>query len=95
MSEALSEATTDDNVSLYQLKWVEWKGGFYPIVTQNENGPCPLLTLCNILILNGQMKITPGETVASSSHLMHLLGQCLIDSEPEVFSQHHPPTSLL
>ena len=34
-SETLPPASsTGDDVSLYQLKWVEWKGGFVPVVTQ-------------------------------------------------------------
>ncbi len=92
MSEALSAATSEDQVSLYQLKWVEWQGGYTPIVTQNENGPCPLLAICNILLLTSRIKIDPGETVISSSNLMHLLGQCLIDSEPEVNTHMHTRT---
>lgn len=92
MSEALSSATEEDQVSLYQLKWVEWNGGFMPVVTQNENGPCPLLAICNILLLTRRIKIASGETVISSSNLMHLLGQCLIDSEPEVCTYIHTHT---
>ena len=30
----LSKVDTDDDTSLYQLKWVEWKGGFAPVITQ-------------------------------------------------------------
>ena len=28
------ETTPSDDVSLYQLKWIEWKSDFVPIVTQ-------------------------------------------------------------
>lgn len=49
---------------------------------QNENGPCPLLALCNVLILSGRMKIPPGETLITSTHLLDLLGACLIESHP-------------
>ena len=35
VSESLPTASaTGDDVSLYQLKWVEWKGGYAPIITQ-------------------------------------------------------------
>ena len=35
VSRAIPETSSaEDDVSLYQLKWVEWKGGFFPIVTQ-------------------------------------------------------------
>ena len=49
---------------------------------QNENGPCPLLALCNVLLLNGRIKISAGETIVTSSHLTDLLGACLIESHP-------------
>lgn len=49
---------------------------------QNENGPCPLLALCNVLILSGRMKIPPGETIVTSTHLLDLLGACLIELHP-------------
>lgn len=71
------------SVSGYHLlKWVPWNDGFVPIITQNENGPCPLLALCNILILKKTMKLTPGETVVTSQQLMDLLGSCLLHSRP-------------
>lgn len=34
------------------------------IVLQNENGPCPLLALCNALLLRGDATITPKEGVS-------------------------------
>ena len=51
---------------------------------QNENGPCPLLALCNVLILSGKMKIPPGETIVSSTFLLDLLGACILENDPEV-----------
>lgn len=52
------------------------------IYTQNENGPCPLLALCNVLLLTGRIKIPPGETVVTGAHLIDLLGACLIECHP-------------
>ena len=46
---------------------------------QNENGPCPLLALCNVLILRGAIKITPGNTDVSSTYLLDLLGTHLLE----------------
>ena len=40
------------------------------------------MALCNVLILNGQMKIPPGETLVTSTHLLDLLGASLIESHP-------------
>lgn len=35
----------------YCVKWISWKGERTPVVTQSENGPCPLLAIINILLL--------------------------------------------
>lgn len=35
----------------YFVKWINWKGERTPIITQSENGPCPLLAIMNILFL--------------------------------------------
>lgn len=37
--------------SVYHIKWIQWKGENTPIITQNENGPCPLLAILNVLLL--------------------------------------------
>lgn len=36
VSGALSagDSVSEDDMSLYQLKWVEWKGEFAPVITQ-------------------------------------------------------------
>ncbi len=51
-------------------------------VTQNENGPCPMIALANVLLLSGKIKIQLGETLVSSSHLMDMLGSCLFEHSP-------------
>ncbi|NXK00246.1 MINY1 hydrolase, partial [Corythaixoides concolor] len=35
----------------YCVKWITWKGERTPVITQSENGPCPLLAIMNILLL--------------------------------------------
>lgn len=37
--------------SVYHIKWIQWKQENTPIITQNENGPCPLLAILNVLLL--------------------------------------------
>ncbi|CAI8009348.1 Ubiquitin carboxyl-terminal hydrolase MINDY-1 [Geodia barretti] len=81
------ETTPADSTSIYQLKWVEWKGGFVPVITQNENGPCPLLALCNVLLLTDRMKLVAGETVVTSTALMDLLGTAIIENMPQDLSE--------
>ena len=51
------------------------------IVTQNRNGPCSLIALCNIMVLRGDIQILPqGRTSASYEHLASLVGDYLVNS---------------
>lgn len=43
--------------SVYHLKWVRWKEENTPVVTQNENGPCPLLAIMNVLLLAWKVRV--------------------------------------
>lgn len=42
--------------SVYHIKWIQWKEENTPIITQNENGPCPLLAILNVLLLAWKRK---------------------------------------
>ena len=37
----------------FRLKDLSWRGGRVRVLCQNENGPCPLLAIANLLILSG------------------------------------------
>lgn len=41
----------------YKIKSIQYKGKNIPIVLQNENGPCPLIGICNVLVLRGDIVI--------------------------------------
>ncbi|XP_010002798.1 PREDICTED: protein FAM63A, partial [Chaetura pelagica] len=47
----------------YCVKWISWKGERSPVVMQSQNGPCPLLAIINILLLqwniNDSMTVLP------------------------------------
>eukprot|EP00922_Rhytidocystis_sp_ex-Travisia-forbesii_P039359 GHVS01058533.1.p2 GENE.GHVS01058533.1~~GHVS01058533.1.p2 ORF type:complete len:746 (-),score=95.53 GHVS01058533.1:2960-5197(-) len=77
----------------YHTKEIEFFGRPTRILLQNENGPCPLLSLCNILLLRNQLKLPLrllpatcssdlSETchVVLSSSLLNALGDALIES---------------
>jgi hypothetical protein len=55
----------------------------YPL-TDNariENGPCPLLAICNILILRGELIILPSDRpTVTAEHLIALLGDKLLET---------------
>lgn len=70
--------------SVYHIKWVSFKGPKVPIVTQNENGPCPLLAVMNVLLLQGRVKFPAMMEMVTSGQLMEYLADCVLESAPEV-----------
>ena len=48
------ESATGDDVSIYQLKWVEWGGDFSPIVVQ----VCMFHSTCCTCVLGGAVSCT-------------------------------------
>jgi len=42
----------DDDDNTYHIKWIDWFDEKIPIITQNKNGPCPLLAIFNVLLLS-------------------------------------------
>lgn len=50
-----------------------------PILVQNENGPCPLLALCNILLLRRQIRIPAGRDSIAHNDLVGLLGDAILN----------------
>ncbi|KAJ3116223.1 Ubiquitin carboxyl-terminal hydrolase MINDY-1 [Phlyctochytrium bullatum] len=82
---AAPTAAADGPAKEYSLKAIDWKlpGSADPvrkvnIIMQNENGPCPLLALCNVLLLRGDIKISVDRTTVTYEHLVHLIGDYLI-----------------
>ncbi|CAL1715859.1 unnamed protein product [Somion occarium] len=55
------------------------------IITQNFNGPCSLIAICNILLLRGDIEILPPERkTVSYEMLSQLVGEYLLTSCPDV-----------
>lgn len=71
----------------YSLKWIKWKGSKTPIITQNENGPCPLIAIMNVLILKGKLKLPAMVEIVTASQLMEYLGDFLLNSVPSNMSE--------
>lgn len=40
----------------YFVKWITWKEKKTAIITQSENGPCPLIAIMNILLLRWKVR---------------------------------------
>lgn len=57
----------------YCVKWITWKGERTPIITQSENGPCPLLAIMNILFLQWKVSRMVGTGSRGSGHWVPFL----------------------
>ncbi|KAF9928897.1 hypothetical protein FBU30_002039 [Linnemannia zychae] len=84
-----SPSREPESVNQYVLKPIDWidpSTGVerrIKIITQNENGPCPLLALCNTLILQGKVSIRPYDRpTIGYDHLLELLADYLLNEEP-------------
>ncbi|KAG8212813.1 hypothetical protein J3R82DRAFT_11106 [Butyriboletus roseoflavus] len=55
------------------------------IITQNFNGPCSFIAICNILILRGHIEILPHDrTTVSYEFLSQLVGEYLLTNCPDI-----------
>ncbi|XP_074665545.1 ubiquitin carboxyl-terminal hydrolase MINDY-1 [Strix aluco] len=74
--------TREAEADFYCVKWISWKGERTPVITQSENGPCPLLAIMNILFLQWKVKLPPQKEVISAEELMAHLGDCILSTQP-------------
>ncbi|MGH0163972.1 UNVERIFIED_CONTAM: hypothetical protein FKN15_046192 [Acipenser sinensis] len=73
--------------SIYHIKWIQWKEENTPIITQNENGPCPLLAIMNVLLLAWKVKMPPMMEMITAEQLMEYLGDYILDAKPKEISE--------
>ena len=50
----------DEGEPGYNVKYITYLGRRTPIVLQDENGPCPLIAIANVLLLRGQVSLPAG-----------------------------------
>jgi len=85
--EESTDIDKDEDLSVYQIKWAKFHSSeALAIVTQNENGPCPLLAIVNVLLLRGKLKIASGTAMITYSQLMALLWDCILTQTPQHIS---------
>ncbi|XP_072046036.1 ubiquitin carboxyl-terminal hydrolase MINDY-2-like [Amphiura filiformis] len=82
---ATSSSTQSDksSVQAYHVKWIKWHDQTAPIITQNENGPCPLIAIMNVLLLRGTVTIPQMVEIVSADQLVQYLGDWLLEKMPE------------
>ncbi|XP_028762771.1 ubiquitin carboxyl-terminal hydrolase MINDY-1 [Neltuma alba] len=69
---------------MHKTKTIQFLGRTTPIVLQNENGPCPLLAICNVLLLRNHLNLSPDVAEVSQEKLLSLVAERLIDSNSNV-----------
>ncbi|XP_059164547.1 ubiquitin carboxyl-terminal hydrolase MINDY-1-like isoform X2 [Physella acuta] len=82
-----ASASNSDQESVYYIKWISFGQASVPIITQNENGPCPLLAIMNVLLLKGKVKLAPMLEMVTSEQLMTYLGECIFENMPQNLSE--------
>jgi hypothetical protein len=83
----------DKEPLFYNLKWIRFQGKHLPVVLQNENGPCPLISLCNILFLRQDLKLKPNQELISNEKLVELLADTLFNHFLPLRSARQPAAS--
>lgn len=66
----------------YFVKWITWKEKKTAVITQSENGPCPLIAIMNILLLRWKVKFPAQTEVVTTEELMAHLGECVLSIKP-------------
>lgn len=69
---------------VYKTKVIQFLGRKTPIILQNDNGPCPLLAICNILLLRNSLNLGVDAPEVSLQKLLALVAEKLIDSNSNI-----------
>ncbi|XP_010529522.1 PREDICTED: ubiquitin carboxyl-terminal hydrolase MINDY-1-like [Tarenaya hassleriana] len=75
---------TKEEEVMYKTKTIQFLGRTTPIILQNENGPCPLLAICNVLLLRNNLNLNPDCSEVSQERLLSLVAERLIDSNSNI-----------
>ncbi|XP_043716699.1 ubiquitin carboxyl-terminal hydrolase MINDY-1-like isoform X2 [Telopea speciosissima] len=74
----------EEQECLYKTKVVQFLGRTTPIILQNDNGPCPLLAICNLLLLKNNLNLNVDASEVSLQKLLSLVAERLIDSNSNI-----------
>ncbi|KAG8659308.1 ubiquitin carboxyl-terminal hydrolase MINDY-1 isoform X1 [Manihot esculenta] len=78
------QVTVKEKECVHRTKTIQFLGRTTPIVLQNDNGPCPLLAICNVLLLRNNLNLSPDISEVSQEKLLSLVAERLIDSNSNV-----------
>ncbi|KAK4365299.1 hypothetical protein RND71_016657 [Anisodus tanguticus] len=84
MDSSIPSPQSETKEMAHKTKVIQFLGRTTPIILQNDNGPCPLLAICNVLLLKNNLNLSPDITEVSQEKLLSLLAERLIDSNNNV-----------
>lgn len=70
----------EEKEAVYKTKNIQFLGRTTPIVLQNDNGPCPLLAICNVLSLKNNFNLSSDISEVSQQRLLALVADRLLES---------------
>lgn len=63
----------------FGLKKISFFGRECPIICQNENGPCPLLAIANVLLLQNKISISTDVSFISLAELTQIVANAILE----------------
>eukprot|EP01118_Nematostelium_gracile_P018266 TRINITY_DN8072_c0_g1_i1.p1 TRINITY_DN8072_c0_g1~~TRINITY_DN8072_c0_g1_i1.p1 ORF type:complete len:222 (+),score=35.08 TRINITY_DN8072_c0_g1_i1:135-800(+) len=69
---------------IYELKCVNYMERRVNIILQNENGPCPLIAIGNVLALTGRISIDTDRSRISLSDLTSMIAEYMMEANSEL-----------
>ncbi|KAK4470331.1 hypothetical protein MN116_005895 [Schistosoma mekongi] len=68
---------------IYHIKWIKFNNQTCPIITQNNNGPCPMIAIANVLLLRGTINLSNDSELISGNRLLAMLSELLLSKTPD------------
>mmetsp|Transcript_92229 Transcript_92229/g.238052 ORF Transcript_92229/g.238052 Transcript_92229/m.238052 type:complete len:408 (-) Transcript_92229:62-1285(-) len=69
----------EDSRNSYRIKDIKFFGSARRILLQSANGPCPLLAMCNVLLLENKVSISHDHRYISFGELVEMVSNYLFD----------------
>jgi hypothetical protein len=73
----------------FRLKKISFFHRDVVIICQNENGPCPLIAISNILILQGKIIISPDRSFISLDEIIAEVANEIMERKDQYFATNH------
>ncbi|CAI9110800.1 OLC1v1010887C1 [Oldenlandia corymbosa var. corymbosa] len=73
VSSSPEERRQEEPRLMHKVKVIDFLGRPTPIILQKDNGPCPLLAICNVLLLQNKLSLRPDISEVSQQHLLSLV----------------------